>query len=332
MDLTAYFPARRQHGLITWRQLHDAGMQPAEIQHLVRDRSLVRIRRGIYTARETWDGADEFRARPLLRLHAARLTIGKEHVLSHDSAALLLGLGLPDPRTALVHVTRPRVLGARHETGIKHHRAAYAETDVVEIEGVRLLGPARTACDMAREHGSTHGTAACSAALRMGVTKSELHDVAARMHYWRGVTQVRRAIDLATPWAESYLEGLALDLIADLGLGRPEPQFGLGDGMRTAYADFRIGRHLFECEGKEKLSYVDDPLSPADRAWEQKKRYDFLTGFKLGLSRIVMHDCLEGRDAALRRLSREYADTQARFGDDISDLTAYRMQRRRPTG
>ena len=57
---------------------------------------------------------------------------------------------------------------------------------------------------------------------------------------------------------------------------------------------------------------------------------DFLTGFKLGMSRLTYGDLFAGRRAALARAAREYADTCARFGTDTDDLAPYRVHRRRP--
>ena len=62
---------------------------------------------------------------------------------------------------------------------------------------------------------------------------------------------------------------------------------------------------------------------------EEKQRHDFLTGFKLGGSRLTYVDLFAGRRAALARAAREYADTCARFGTDTDDLAPYRVQRRR---
>ena len=80
-------------------------------------------------------------------------------------------------------------------------------------------------------------------------------------------------------------------------------------------SDLRLGRHLFEADGL--LKYDEDPQGALR---EEKSRQDFLSGFKLGASRITAYDCLGGRRAALRRLGREYDDTCRRFGSSIDDL------------
>ena len=72
------------------------------------------------------------------------------------------------------------------------------------------------------------------------------------------------------------------------------------------------------------LKYDEDPQGALR---EEKARQDFLSGFKLGASRITAYDCLGGRRAALRRLGREYDDTCRRFGSSIDDLAPYRLPR-----
>lgn len=319
-----------QHGLVTRRQLLDAGMDPRELRRLTKRRTVLTVRRGVYVERELWEALDPFRGRPLLRVRAARLTLGGDYVLSHDSAALPLTLGVPDARAALVHVTRRKVHGDAVRAGVKHHLAPYSPDQVVVVDGLPVLGPARTALDMAREHGLVAGLAGCDRALRLGVPRSALEEERRRMWCWPHSTVMAEAVALADAGAESWLESEARLLVLGLGLGRPETQFGLTDGRRTAFCDLRVGRHVFEVDGA--LKYDEDNLrrlTPREVLLEEKQRQDFVTGFKLGVSRITAHDCRAGRRAAEARLLREYADTCARFGSDVRDLAPYVVRRSR---
>ena len=79
------------------------------------------------------------------------------YVLSHDSAALVLGMPVLLGEPELVHVTRWEVLGGRTTTGVKHHRAPFTPRQVVEVGGVPVLEEARTAVDIAREGGLLPG-------------------------------------------------------------------------------------------------------------------------------------------------------------------------------
>ena len=329
-----YLPAvaliQSQHGLITSRQLSRAGIDANEARRLLSARCLVRLRRGVYVDAEVWDSLEPYRQQPLLRVRAAHLCLTSDtYAFSHDSSAIILGMGAPDPRKSLVHVTRAKVHGDADRAGIKHHLAPYRPADLAEIDGLPVLGPARTALDMTREHGRADGLAACDAAMRLGVTRAQLSDVLATMTAWPHSRCMRWCIAHADRSAESYLESLVRDFVLELGIGRPELQFGLTDGHTTAFADICVRRHFFEADGL--LKYGTDNPSGLDGTAvlvEEKRRHDFLTGFKLGSSRVTYADLFSGRRAALARVAREYADTCARFGEDVDDLVPFRVRRR----
>ena len=323
---------QKQHGLVTARQLSRAGLDPNDVRRLVRAGQLVGLRRGVYADGEAWRAADPFRQQPLLRVRAARMSLtSTAYAFSHDSSAIVLGMGAPDPRSALVHLSRSKVHGDAVRAGVKHHLAPYRAEDLEHVDDLPVLGRARTALDMVREHGRAHGLAACDAALRAGVTRAELVDVLSTMTAWPHSRCMRWCTEHADHLAESYLESQVRDFVLELGIGRPECQFGLTDGHTTAFADLAVRRHLFEADGMLKYG-PDNPsgLDPLVVLAEEKRRHDFLTGFKLGASRITHVDLHTGRRAALARVSREYADTCARFGTATDDLTPYRVSRARP--
>lgn len=319
-----------EDGLITRSAARRAGLDDRDVARLLTSDELVRLCRGVYAERAMWDGLDPFRGRPLLRVRAARLRLRCHHVLSHDSAALALGMGAPDPVRSLVHVTRRKVHGDAVRAGVKHHLAPYRDTQIQMVERLPVLDPGRTALDMAREHGLVAGVAACDAALRRGVSRADLAEARAAMWCWPGSRVMDQALRLADPGAESWLESAARVLVHSLGIGWPETQFGLTADGRVVYCDILVRRHVFEVDGW--LKYLPDDLVDQDatRALRAEKlRQDFITGFKLGVSRITAVDCGVGQEAARRRLLREYADTCARFGTDISDLAPYRARPRR---
>lgn len=238
-------------------------------------------------------------------------------------------MGAPDPRTALVHVTRTKVHGDAVRAGVKHHLAPYRTEDQTHVEGLSVLGRARTALDMAREHGRAHGLAACDAAMRAGVTRGELHDILATMSCWPHSRCMRWCVEHADRRAESYLESLVRDFVLELGIGSPDLQIGLSDGDTTVFVDMGVHRHMIEADGL--LKYASDNRTGSDPATvlrREKQRHDFIAGFKLGLSRITHADLVANRGAAQRRVAREYADTCARFGTCTDDLAPFRVERR----
>ncbi|WP_185995315.1 type IV toxin-antitoxin system AbiEi family antitoxin domain-containing protein [Nocardioides campestrisoli] len=329
MDLRSYDPASRQHGLLTSRQAQAAGLTPPMVAQLVRSGAWVRLRRGVYLDAGQWQQAHPYDVQPLLRVRAAGLVLQTAHVFSHDSASLAHGLGAPDPRASWVHVTREGVRGTRKIAGVKHHGAPYHSSQVQHVDGLVVLDLARTALDMVREHGLRGGLPACDAALRRGVTRSQLRQAASVMACWPGRRAITRAIELADPGAESWLESTARLLVTELGVGTPETQFGLSDGHRTAWCDLRVGRHVIEVDGRVKYDGTLDPRSAEQVVWAEKRRQDFITGFKLGMSRLTHHDLTSGWDQARRRVHREYAATVARYGTDLGDLAPYIIRRPR---
>ncbi|MEP9364757.1 hypothetical protein ABLE68_17470 [Nocardioides sp. CN2-186] len=325
MTLSALLPLD-QHGLVTRHVARSAGVTDPDLRRLEAAGQIQSLRRGVYVDGEVWRAAEPHRGQPLLRIRAAQMVLRCDHVLSHDSAALVHRLGVPDTRAALVHVTRRKVHGDAVRAGVKHHLAPYSSEQVVVVDGLRVLDRARTALDMAREHGLVAGVACTDAALRAGITRTDLAQARAAMRCWPGSRVMDASLRLADPGAESWLESEGRVLVTSLGLGRPQTQFGLTYGGRTVYCDLRIGRHVFELDGWSK--YGLETRSPAQILRDEKDRQDFITGFKLGVSRITAADCRSWPQTG-RRLLREYADTCARFGTDISDLAAYRPADRR---
>jgi len=145
------------------------------------------------------------------------------------------------------------------------------------------------------------------------------------MRNWPQVTTVRRVVEGADPGAESVGETLARELVEELGIGRPQTQFVVTDGSRIVWCDLRVGRQIFEFDGLVKYLPVEAggvaDRPPEEVVWDEKRRQDFICSFKLGVSRIIWEDFWgSARRRAKVRLRREYDDTVARFGTDISDL------------
>jgi len=320
-----------QHGLITFRQATDGGLRPEQIARLVRTGDWVKVRPGVYADGETWRALDAYLGKPLLGVRAAHLVLTVPHWFSHDSAAVIHGLRLLDRESDLVHLTRKDMRGRRSKAGITHHGAAFPSSQTTVIDGLPVLDLARTAVDVVREHGVDVGLGACDFALRLGVSRADLAAVVDGMEGWPRVCTVREVVDLADAGAENAGESAARSLVLELGIGRPQTQFGLSDGGRAAWCDLRVGRHIFEFDGRVKYTPTTDgglAEDPGAVLWAEKKRQDFVCGFKLGMSRITYADLRSGRSAARTRLAREYADTEARFGSSIDDLAPYIVRRR----
>ncbi len=323
-----------QNGLVLRRQAVAAGLTPRQVDRLVAVGEWVAVRRGVYCTASLWATLDEHVGRPRLRAVAASRNMIVPHVLSHDSAALLHGLPILRAEPELVHITRFGALGSRTSHGVKHHSAPHRPEQLVEVDGLWLLDRARTAVDIAREHGERHGLVACDSARRLGVSQADLVEALAAMTSWPHVTRARWCVEHADDRADSVLESLGRRLLLELALGAVEPQFGLTDGLREVWVDLRVGRHLFELDGRVKYRTPERggvAVDPERALWEEKKRQDFLTGFKLGLTRLTYVDVMPARWRATGdRIRREHAETTRLFGSSIADLEPFILRSRPP--
>jgi hypothetical protein len=313
---------RRQRGLIRRNEAVDCGVGEHELEVLLRRGELVVVRHGVYALGSDWAALDPYVGQPLQRARAAHLTMVTDHVMSHDSAARELGLAVLRPAVELVHITRPDVRGSRTEHGVKHHGAVFRDDQVIDVEGIPVLDRARTAVDMAREHGIQGGLPTFDSALRAGVPRSELVRAFAPMRSWPHVRAVRACAELADAGAENPGETLARLLVLELGVGPVETQFPVPTPRGVAWCDLRVGCHLFEFDGRLKFLRADRggvatrPVE--DILWDEKRRQTDVCGNGLGMSRIVWQDFWPPHRApALARLAQEVALSRARFGDEL---------------
>ena len=135
-DLAAL--ARRQHGMITYRQLRSLGLSHQMVKGWLRRGRIVRVHHGVFAlgyvpkARESaWS--------------AAVLECGEGALLSHFSAAALHGIRRTEPW--LPHVSVPTSAG-RAQPRIHVHRVRLAPTDRDERRGIPVTSVARTLADL----------------------------------------------------------------------------------------------------------------------------------------------------------------------------------------
>lgn len=325
-DLTGLMT--RSNGLVTRRQALARGVSASEIRELLRVGSWEPVRRGVYADRAVWDAASPWRGQPLLRARAALLTLGGEWVLCHDSAAHALGLDVLAPETPRVHLTRPGLRRGWSQHGVVVHAAPYHPAQVVEVDGLRCLSPARTAVDLARTGDLQHALVSVDAAMRRGVSRAVLEETLAAMSGWPGTGRARTTIALGDAGAESGAESLARILVRELGLtlapGEPETQFPLQLPSGVRWCDLRVGRHMFEVDGLLKYrpvvrgGYADRPVEKV--VMDEKQREREVQGAELGVSRIFWQDFWgEERVAARARLRADVEITRRRFGDELPE-------------
>jgi predicted transcriptional regulator of viral defense system len=130
--------AESQHGVVVRPQLRQLGLSEGEVERRISRGYLIPVHRGVYAVghRPTTQQA---------RWMAAVLACGDDAVLSHWSAAQLLGIA---PRRAIrSEVSRPGYFRGR--PGIACRRVALAEDEWERIEGIPTTSLSRTLFDLA---------------------------------------------------------------------------------------------------------------------------------------------------------------------------------------
>ena len=204
---------RRQHGVITRKQLLDLGYSAKAIRHRIADGRLHPVHKSTYSV-----------GRPELeRLGwwmAAVLACGPSAVLSHGSAAALWGMRRERPGPIEVSITSTAL---RRVAGVIIHRRRFKRPDVTEHQGIPVTSPVCTLIDLAAEIGRDV-EAAVNEADRLNLVDPEtvraaLDETAPRP----GVGVVRELLDRQTfKFTRSELERRFRRLARDAGL--PEPQ------------------------------------------------------------------------------------------------------------
>lgn len=287
----------------------------------------VTVRRGVYCERSVWQALDEYDGPARLRDRAAHLMMRKEHVLSHDSAARLHGLPLLRPATELAHITRPGVGGSRTDHGVKHHLARLRPCGVTEVDGLPVSGLARTAIDVAREHGRAAGLGAFDAVLRRGVGQLEFREELGLMVCWPHVTVPKWCLEHADDGAESLGESVTRALLLEMGIVAPVTQFHVRTHLGVSRCDLRVGCHVIEFDGRAKYRRRDAGGLAVESGeavlWEEKRRQDAVCGLGLGMSRVVWSEILgRAKEDTKGRLRAEMAQTAQRFGTELPEHLA----------
>ena len=209
--------ARRQHGILTRRQLLGLGFSTAAIKHRLATGRLHPLWRGVYavgwsqlTRKQHW--------------MAAVRACGEEAMLSHGSAAALWGIG--SERPGLIDVTVRR-LAKHHRRGLAvRSRPALPAEDVTERSRIPVTCPARTLLDLA--------TLLTPIRLERAVNDTDKHDLIdiEELRDWLegragepGVRKLRTLIDRRTfRLSDSDLEIQFRRIVRAMGLPPPQPK------------------------------------------------------------------------------------------------------------
>ncbi|MCU1669400.1 MAG: hypothetical protein JWP40_2327 [Blastococcus sp.] len=269
------------------------GWSDGELARLTRTGALHRVRRGAYVGGDLPAHAAN-RHRLLVRATLAGLRLPA--VVSHQSAAVLLGVPLWGVRLDRVHITRrPRAWGDISQV-LQCHVARMRDDEIVVVDGIAVTSPVRTALDLARSLPHEAAVVVLDAAVHDGVLAAEplrrrLPDILGAP----GSRSAARAVGFADGRSESVGESRSRVALARLGLAPSALQFEVptADGSFLARTDFAWEEHRLvgEFDGRVKYGRLLRPgQDPGDVVFEEKRREDAIRDEGWGVVRWTWSD------------------------------------------
>ena len=235
----------------TLADLRRLGLTRQRLRTLIRHGDIRRVVSGVYAPTALGDSLE-------VRAQAVALVLGDGHVACDRTAAWLHGISI---YPYAEHDSWPEVemcvgpgRSASTSDGIGGHRRTLLPSEVMDLHGVPVTTPLRTAVDLACILERRDAMAALDAFRRMhGLNRTDLVQLARRRFAGRrGVIQARFLIEHSDPRAESHRESWARIAIIDAGLPTPEPQVWIVvDGVPTYRLDlaYRRKRIAIEYDG-----------------------------------------------------------------------------------
>ncbi len=255
----------------TWPQARALGISRAYVDDAVRNRLIVRPLRGVYLRADVEPSL-------INRALAAGLVVSSHSVLCDRTAAWIHGCDVFDFRE--LDVTPPLesyVLRGHDPTDRPECDGGTRDLcpdDWIEIDGVRVTTPLRTALDLGCALSRRRALAAMDSLMRAhGFDTADLRRMLRRYSRRRGVVQLRELVELVDGRSESSGESWTRLEIIDSGLPSPEPQYWVCiAGVPTYRLDLAYphARVAVEYDGEEFHSSPDARANDgARRRWLQ---------------------------------------------------------------
>jgi hypothetical protein len=228
-------------------QAAQAGLSADDLKRLTASGEVRRVLRGVYVSHETPDSL-------LTRCAAARLVTSDHVVICDRTAAWIWGVDVFDYRELEVlppletwalrghpRVTRAGCAGGTRDLGAD---------DTVEVHGLRVTTPLRTALDLACRLPARSALAALDAFMREhDLTTDDYRRGLLRYFRRRGVVQARMLVGVADSRSESPGESWVRFAMLEAGLPAPELQCWVDvEGVPTYRLDMGYPKHKVAVE------------------------------------------------------------------------------------
>ncbi|HEV2796431.1 MAG TPA: hypothetical protein VGV65_02335 [Nocardioides sp.] len=268
-------------GFFTRQHARGAGYDDRAIDRVLRVRTWRRMRRGYYTFPDVWAGATT-EERHLMLCRAVLHSLGDAVALSHTSGCVAHGVDVWGLSLDQVHVTRLDGGAGRTEAGVVHHEGLVLDTEVSEVDGLRVLSPQRCALEAGSLGSPESALVRLNSALHRGLCG--LDEVGTQfdlMAHWPAVRHLHVPVRMCTAEAESVGESRGLWLFWTEHLPAPTLQHEVYDAHgrlvgRTNYAWLKQ-RGLGEFDGRAKYGRMLKPdQDPGQAVFNEKRREDQL--------------------------------------------------------
>ncbi|MEJ7707750.1 MAG: DUF559 domain-containing protein [Nocardioidaceae bacterium] len=249
------------------QQAARSGLSRAAVSKLVRDRTLRRVLRGVYAHRCLPDTLET-------RLDALSLLVHDQVVVHRRTAAWLFGVdsfryaeldAFPPIETCV-----PQDLNRLRRAGVAGARVGLLPTEVMELNGLLVTTPIRTAIDLGRTLSRREALAALDRFLNLGLfNQTALRNELRKFAGYRGIIQLRELAELADGRSESSGESWTRLVIIDAGLPPAQPQYSVAQYGREIYRLDLAYPRLKVCIEYDGVQFHD---SDADRTRDTARR------------------------------------------------------------
>lgn len=284
-----------------------SGVTDDEIRMSQRRGTWQRLHRGVYLPTESLSALGIEQRHRLTAIAVAQRS--PHLVLSHASAAVVLGLpvwGLPIDR---VHLTRTGHGGARRGPGRIVHAGSLAQHEIIRVGETAITSVARTLIDIGCTSSFETTVIAADHALGRLVSPFQLADDLAALRNRHGAAIARRALLFADGRSESVGESRTRVAMDRLGLSAPVLQVNVYSPRGTFLGRSDLGCPdqgvLIEFDGRVKyLKPLKRGQRPEDVVADEKRREDELRGMGYLVVRFVWPD-LRDPAAMAARITRD---------------------------
>ena len=249
-----------------------------------------RLGRGCYVWHEIAEA-------PMTRLIGAKLRLPDAVVFAGPTAAWLHGLEIAP--CSPIEAAVPSTSGTSRLVGVVVRRCSIPVAETSIRRGLRVTSAIRTIADLARRLPLTDAVALLDAAVhRRLITSGRLSNWACTHAGYRGVRNLKRALELADPAAESVMETRLRLLLVLAGLPRPRAKVSLRDdfGLFLARPD------LYYPDARLAIEY--DGATHRESLAADKRRQNRMVDAGYRLLRFTAADVLSAPDSVVTLVRR----------------------------